>query len=117
MSVITPRRMVLAWARGRAGSPPRVAAAAPAASSWRRAVFMARAPFPSAADQRAVALGDRPERLLRRRGLQRLQVVPRAAALLGLLHLEEEGGDHVAPVRPDAAAAEGVVLHRHGLHA
>src|SRR5438132_6930792 len=76
------------------------------------------APFPGwlLLRQRALALVERPERLLGRDGGAHLVVIPRALGLRGLLHLEEIHRMDLAAVGADGALAEEGVVGRHLLH-
>src|SRR4029453_6249301 len=64
----------------------------------------------------AVALVQRPERLLGGDGRAQLVVVPRALGLRRLLDLEEIGGVDLSPGYPDVAFAEERVVGRQLLH-
>src|SRR6476660_9744535 len=107
------RMVFAAWARDSRGRAVTAPAAAPVASSWRRpsgiVIVLSRVPV-LAANQRAAALGERPEGLLGRRGLQQLVVVPRRLALARRLHLEEVGGMDLPAVGADGPGAEAVVI-------
>src|SRR4030095_5472144 len=73
-------------------------------------------PRPLLLHEGAVALVQRPERLLGRNGGADLVVVPRPLGLRRLLHLEEIGGVHLAAVGPDGALAEEGIVGRQLLH-
>src|ERR1700738_240494 len=62
------------------------------------------------------ALGQRAPAVLGRSCRDQLVKVPIVLAFGGFLHLEQIDGMDLAPVFPDPAGAEAIVVGRHGFH-